>query len=133
MTVGQRTWLKQGSFVTDSAEIVYDAQQGDVRGSFPTSVELTREINNKQQRIILCGDADFMSNSRGGGSFLGVAFYSWLDYNKFPDYTPGRKPKDSKLTIGPRTANTLIIAYVWVLPALVLVMGTILLIRRKGK
>jgi len=65
-TVPSRTWLKQGHFVTDSAEIVYSEKSGDVRGSFPTAVELTRQVGNKQQRIIVCGDADFMSNTRGG-------------------------------------------------------------------
>lgn len=132
-TVAERTWLKQGSFVTDSAEIVFDGKQGDLRGSFPTIVGLTRRIHDKEQRIILAGDADFMCNARGGGSSLGVAFYSWMDYNKFPDYTPGKKPNDSKLRITPKTADWMIIGYVWVLPALVLVLGTILLIRRKGK
>ncbi len=133
MTIGQRTWLKQGSFVTDSAEIVYNPQEGDVKGSFPTAVQLTRQINNREQRIIVASDADFMSNTRSGGGFLGVALYSWLDYNKYPIYTPGQKPKDSKLLISSRTANVLIVAYVWILPALLLTLGAVILIRRKRK
>ncbi len=133
MTVGERTWLKQGVFVTDSAEIVYNPQAGDIRGSFPTALELTREIDHRQQRIIVCGDADFMSSSRSGGEPLGLDMYSWLDHNKFPVFTSGRKPKDNKLLITPATAELLAIVYVWILPALVLILGIVLLIRRKGK
>jgi len=133
MTVGARTWLKQGILVTDSADIVFDAKDGDVKGSFPTALQLTRQIHDKEQRIVICGDADFMSTLRGGGGSLGVALYSWLDYNKFPNYAPGKKAKDSRVTIKPRTADALIVIYVWILPALVLILGAILLIRRKGK
>ncbi len=133
MTSGSNTWLKQGVLVTDSAEIEYNPQEGDTKGVFAPLLELTRQLNNRQQRIIVAGDADFMSNIRGGGDYFGIALYSWLDYNKFPIYTPRPKPRDSKLLIGPTAAGLLKIIYVWILPALVLILGTILLIRRKRK
>jgi ABC-2 type transport system permease protein len=133
MTVGQRTWLKAGPLVVDSADIVFSPQEGDAKGAFPTALSLTREINGKEQRIIICGDADWMSNLRGGGGAISRGIFSWLDYNKFPTYTPRTDPEDSLLLIGPGTAKVLKIVYVWVLPALVLLMGTVLLIRRKRK
>jgi ABC-2 type transport system permease protein len=133
MTVGQRTWLKQAPFVTDSADIVYSPQEGDRKGSFPTALALTRLWHNKQQRIVVCGDADFISSARSGGAPLAVDLYSWLDYNKFPVFTPVSKPKDNKLLITPAVANLQIILFVWILPALVLIAGIILLIRRKSK
>ncbi|HEY0176685.1 MAG TPA: ABC transporter, partial [Pedobacter sp.] len=133
MTVGKNTWLKQGVLVTDSAQIIYNPNKGDVKGSFPTALQLTRQISNKQQRIVVLSDADILSNTRGGGDFLGIALYSWLDYNKFPIYTSKAKAKDNKLLIGPGTANILTIFYVWILPTLVLIFGTVLLIRRKRK
>jgi len=133
MTVGERTWLKAGTLVVDSADILYSPQEGDVKVSFPTALALTREINGREQRIIICGDADCLSNLRGGGGQVSRGIFSWLDDNKFPIYTPRPDPEDNKLIIGPGTAKVLKIVYVWILPALVLLMGTVLLIRRKRK
>jgi len=133
MTDERQTWLKAGVLVTDSAPPVYSPQEGDIKGSFPTVVSLTRQINNRQQRIIVCSDADFMSTLRSGGLFLSRAFYSWLDDGKFPIYTPKPDPKDNKLNITPAGVSILKTVYIWILPALVLVFGSILLIRRKRK
>lgn len=132
MTLPGRSWVKSGPLVVDSAAPVFDSARGDVkRISFPTSVALTRQINGKEQRIVICGDADFLSNSRVVSHFLGRAFYSWMDYSKFPIYTPRPNPKDDLLRISYKGAGILIIVYVWVLPALVLISGIVLLIRRK--
>jgi len=72
----EETWLKAGQLVTDSTPPEYNRQEGDIRGSFATALALTRQVNNRQQRIIICSDADFMSNSGGGADFIGRAFYS---------------------------------------------------------
>jgi len=133
MTVGQQTWLKAGRLVTDSTPPEYSPQEGDIKGSFPTALALTRQVNDRQQRIVVCSDADFMSNLRSGSSFFGRAICSWLDKGQFPIYTPRPDPKDNLLTITAPGANVLKIVYVWVLPALVLLLGSILLIRRKRK
>jgi ABC-2 type transport system permease protein len=133
MTVGQRTWLKAGRLVTDSTPPVYSPQEGDIKGSFPTALALTRQVNHRQQRIVICSDADFMSNLRNGGSFFSRALYSWLDDGKFPIYTPVPDPKDNKLIVTPMGVGMLKIVYIWILPGLTLLLGSILLIRRKRK
>jgi ABC-2 type transport system permease protein len=133
-TVPGRTWLKAGTLVTDSAAPVFSPQEGDIKkDAFPGIVALTRQVNGKEQRIIVGGDADFMSSLRQGGDFVSRAFYSWMDYGAFPIYTPRPKPRDNKLTISPTGAAALKIAYIWVLPGLVLLLATVLLIRRKRK
>ncbi|HWV65366.1 Gldg family protein [Chitinophaga sp.] len=132
-TVAEKSWLKMGPLVVDSAQVVFTPQDGDVRAAFPVAVQLTRQVNNKEQRIIVCSDADFMSNMRNGGGFMGTAIYSWLDYNVFPIYDQNTRAKDTKLNISAAMANVLIIVYVWILPALVLLTGIVLLLRRKRK
>jgi ABC-2 type transport system permease protein len=133
MTVGQRTWRKAGPLVVDSADVVFSPQDGDSKGSFATALSLTREINGREQRILIIGDADCLSTLRAGGGYISRGLFSWLDYNKFPIYTPRPDPEDNKLIIRPGTAKVLKVVYVWILPVLVLLMGTVLLIRRKRK
>jgi ABC-2 type transport system permease protein len=125
--------LKIGKLVTDSVPPEYNPQEGDVKGSFATALALTRQINNRQQRIVVCSDADFMSNLRNGESFLGRAFYSWLNDGAFPIYTPKADPKDNKLTVTGTGVKTMKVVFVWILPGLILLLGSILLIRRKRK
>ena len=134
LTVGARTWIRQGALVTDSADIVYNPQAGDLKGSFPTILQLTRQANNKQQRIIICSDADYISNLRVlTGEPLARAFYSWFDEGAFPIYTPRPNPRDNLFTITGKGAYAQMIIYLWVLPGLVLLTGALLLIRRKRK
>ncbi len=132
LTSAGKAWLKMGPLVTDSAAPVFSPQEGDIRmNSFPIGVQLIRKINNKEQRLIAFGDADFMSNLRGGGSFLARGAFSWMDYNNFPIYAPKPAPIDDLLKIGKVPAKTMEYIYIWILPALILIIATVLLIRRK--
>ncbi|MBS1605716.1 MAG: Gldg family protein [Bacteroidetes bacterium] len=134
LTSDNLSWLKEGKLVADSAEPVFAAEEGDVRGSFATGLQLTRKIDNKEQRILVFGDADFMCNLRVAQSmYFIIACYSWLSNNQFPIYTPRPSAKDNLLYIGPKGASIQRIADIWVAPALILLAGTIILIRRKRK
>lgn len=131
-TVPQKAWLKAGKLVTDSAAPIFTPQEGDlIKTTFPLAIALTRQVNNRQQRMVVCGDADFMSTIRGGGGILSRSYYSWMDYGQFPIYTPRPNPTDDLLTISAEGAGWLKITYVWIVPALILIAGTVLLIRRK--
>ena len=126
------TWLKAGRLVSDSAAVTYMPEEGDRKGSFHPLIALTKPVGNKVQRIIVSGDADFMSNLREGIGF-GIYVYAWLDEGVFPVFLPRPQPVDNLLTIGFKAEETMETIYIWVLPGLVLLMGTVLLIRRKRK
>jgi len=134
MTSPDRVWLKAGNLVTDSTLPPFNPLEGDIKqASFPTVVQLTRSVRGKEQRIIVCGDADFLSNRRLAESFFGNALYSWLNYNQFPVYTPRPQPEDTRLQVNAELAGLQKIIYIWVLPGVILLIGIILLIRRKRK
>ena len=134
MTKPGKAWLKKGKLVKDSVPPTLNVAQGDLKlESFITSIAITRKINNKEQRIFISGDADFLSNRFGGGSYVGRAIYSWLDYNKYPIYGPKAPPKDDLLIITPAAASTSKVVFTWIIPAILIIVGTVLLIRRKRK
>ncbi|MGE7775261.1 Gldg family protein [Chitinophaga sp. NPDC101104] len=134
MTMPGRAWLKAGPFVRDSTLPPMDPAQGDAyQASFPTILGLTRNIGGKEQRIVVCGDADFISNARVAGNFFGNAFYSWLSNHEFPIYTPGEPAKDTQLSITGDAAGLQKTIFLWVVPGILLAAGMILLIRRKRK
>lgn len=126
-------WVKMGPVVTDSAAPVFSPRAGDIKGNFPVATMLTRNINGKQQRIIVSSDADWASNLYKGSKPYGQAFFSWLDNNKFPIYDPFKAYQDNLLLITRKGAGILKTLYIWVFPALLLICASILLIRRKRK
>jgi ABC-2 type transport system permease protein len=140
MTDGNRTWNKKSALVADSAEVVFSARDGDEKGSFPTAVCLTRQRNGKEQRIIVTGDADFLSNAELGRnnvrtanfSFI-TALFGWFTYGVFPIDTSRPRPKDDSLRITEADMGWLKVIYLGILPGLLLLTGAILLIRRKRR
>jgi len=136
-TKPDRVWLKRGDMVIDSTLPPYNPDEGDLKTtSFSTAVQLTRQVANKEQRIVVSGDADFASNMRLVAylnSYFLMPVYSWLTYNEFPISMTRISPKDLLLRVGATNAYVQKIVYIWVLPAIILLSGTILLIRRKNK
>jgi ABC-2 type transport system permease protein len=120
--------------------IAFSPADGDTRGAIPTAVSLTRQLNGKEQRIIVTGDADFMCNAelqrmnmRTANFNFNTALFSWLAYNAFPIDTSRPESEDNRLKLNGKNVSVLRIMYIWVLPALLLLSGTVLLIRRKRK
>ncbi|WP_127132308.1 ABC transporter permease subunit [Pseudoflavitalea rhizosphaerae] len=133
ITGGKDVWVKKGKLVTDSVPPVFEPFQGDIKqSSFPIFLQLTRNINNREQRIIVGGDADFASNHRIVLDNM-RSFYSWLNYNEAPYYTPIPYAKDNFMSLGSKRAAVYNIVYVWVLPTILLLTGMIILTRRKRK
>jgi ABC-2 type transport system permease protein len=124
----------------DSADILFSAANGDVRKSVPTALGLTRKINGKEQRIVVTGDADFMSNVELGRNNIRVAnfsfntaLFSWLSYGEFPIDTSRPDAKDKRVNVSVDQVEVFKIIFVWILPGVLLAFATILLIRRKRK
>ncbi|ANI88974.1 ABC transporter [Arachidicoccus ginsenosidimutans] len=107
---------------------------------YTTALALSRKINGKEQRIIVSGDADFMgnlellrTNPRVSNFYFATALFSWLDNGQFPIDTSRPDSKDNRVRISTDGVGVLKIIYIWVLPALLLLFGSLLLIRRKRK
>jgi ABC-2 type transport system permease protein len=123
-----------GKLVVDSIPPAFNPAEGDVKKTpLVAMATLTRKLGNKEQRILVSGDADNMSNLRNGGRPVPISFFSWLDDNRFPVYTPMPDPKDQLLTISGKAAKTQSFFFIWILPALFVLLGTVILVRRKRK
>lgn len=134
-TTGDDTyWIENGTLVVDSAAPKFSESEGDIRkAEYVTGVKLTRTINNKEQRIVVMGDADFMSNERQNGQSFSNAASSWGLYNAFPKYTNRTIPMDNLYLINGATADILFNFIIYILPAIIIISGTVILIRRGRK
>lgn len=140
MTNPKTSWIKKGSFVLDSAALLFDAKIGDEKGAFPTALMLTRNVNHKEQRIMVAGDADFFSNREltrnnletANGS-LAVSIFSWFSNSVFPIDTSRPSSMDKHLKLSKAGVKTIKVLYYAVIPTTIILLGMVLLIRRKRK
>lgn len=110
----------------------------------PVVLMLNREYGERMQRIIVSGDADFLSNreinrrnvrnlnGRGLVPFL----FHWLSNGEFPLDTAPKKGKDFGLFLAEeegKTIGMLKLIYMGLLPGFLLVGGSVTLIRRKRR
>lgn len=140
MTNEKTAWIKMGQFVLDSAALVFDAKIGDQKGAFPAALMLTRKLKNKEQRIIVTGDADFFSNKELSRSNIevmngsvGISIFSWFANREFPVSMSRPESRDNKLLLTKGGVSTLEILYYGLIPGAIFLFGMVLLIRRKRK
>jgi len=124
----------------DSLGTVYfSAADGDVMGPVTTVVGLSRKVGDREQRIVVAGDADFMNNKelnprRRTANFLfSTSLFRWIGGGAFPVDTRRPQARDLKMKVTLENVKLQRIIYLWVVPALLLIFGSVLLIRRKRK
>lgn len=133
-TAKDQAWLKVGKLVTDSIAPVFNELDGDVAGVFPLGLALTRDVNGRQQRVIVLGDADILSNEERSAnlSTLPSLFMRWLHYNEFPIERGLIESKDM-IKISAQSAKGLKLVYIYLLPLFILLTAILLLKRRNRK
>ncbi len=122
----------------DLGVVSFSPADGDIMGPITTAVSLSRKINNKEQHIIVASDADFLSTKEmgrdGTANFaFSTGIFSWLTCGEFPILAVRDPAPDNRIKVTLKEAGVLRIIYIWVVPGILLVFGTVLLIRRKRK
>lgn len=100
---------------------------------------LTRDVNGKEQRIVITGDADCISNgelgqTRSPANFvMDLGTFHYLSYNEIP--IDARRPQttDTRVFINRIGYNMIEIGFVYILPLLLFGTGLFLWLRRRGR
>ena len=120
-----QSWLEVGKI---SGEITRDFTSGDLPGPMSLGMSLTRKFDDKDQRIVVIGDSDFMLNqfigaSGGANLTLSNKLFDWLsNSDKLLAIKPARAP-DTELNMPGNSLNILAILFLIALPALLIVVG----------
>ena len=140
LTDPRSCWNKKMPLNADSPTVTYAPAEGDERKVLSTALALSRTVKGKEQRIVVTGDADFLSNAelgrgapRNANFYFNTAVFGWLSNGEFPIDTSRPKNKDNRLRLSNAGMTLLKTIILGVLPGLLLVLGTVLLIRRKRK
>jgi len=120
-----QSWLEVGNI---SGEISRDFTSGDLPGPMSLGMSLTRKLGEKNQRVVVIGDSDFMLNqfigaSGGGNLTLSNKLFDWLsNSDKLLAIKPSRAP-DTELNMPGNSLNILAVVFLILMPLLLVLIG----------
>ena len=132
-----RSWSETGEI---AGEISFDEVE-DVSGPLTISLSLTRDVYPSdhesvlvKQRVVVVGDADFLSNAyvgNGGNLDMGMSMVNWLSNDDQLINIPGKTAQDSSLDLTEGQLMWIAAVFLFILPATFLASGVWVWLRRR--
>ncbi|MDQ6646498.1 MAG: GldG family protein [Pseudomonadota bacterium] len=140
LRTGPQSWTEfQPIDNTGTSDIHFDADKGELKGPLDFGFALTRlspSPDKSEQRVVVIGDGDFLSNTflgNGGNRALGERVFDWmLGDDKLVDLPPRGAP-DRLLAISQTELNALSFGFLIALPLLLLLIGGWIVWRRRRR
>ena len=126
----QRGWVETGKL---DDKPVFDKDR-DLPGPVNIATAFERTANDRQQRVIVVGNGNFLSNAflgNGGNLQLGVAMLSWLSGDDKFIAIPPRPAADVQLNIDQMTLYLIAFTFLLVLPLAFALTGIVVWWRRR--
>ncbi len=137
-----RTWSETGKL---SGDIAYDKGK-DVPGPLTVGIAMNREIKNadaasgtdnkREQRVVVVGDGDFISNSflgNGGNLDLGMNMVNWLSHDDTLISVPAKTALDRNLELSKPMQILIGFGFLLLLPALLVSSGVVIWMKRRKR
>lgn len=128
----QQGWVETG----DLNDAVTFDQADDVAGPITIAVALTRNIQDREQRIVVVGSGHFLANTYiGNGSNLdfGINLINWLTGDEELIVIQPRATLDSNLILSESDLTVIAVVFLVLLPVLFLLCGTAIWWHRRKK
>jgi len=138
LTTGDHTWNETGKL---EGGVEYN-EGSDTQGPLTIGISLERELESeqgeelvtKQQRIVVIGDGDFLSNTylaNSGNNELGTRIINWLSSDDEFIAIPPKISNDTQLNISATVLGIIGIGFLFILPAALIAIGIAIGLRRK--
>lgn len=132
--------LEPSNFIDDTIRL--NTTIGETIQNHVTALALSRRVNNKEQKIVILGDADCISNGEIGRwranlptrnhSLVGGIFH-WMSDGQAPLDVCRPLSQDNKVFLDADELPLIKIVFQWIIPGLLFLMGLFIWIRRRGK
>lgn len=132
--------METTNFIDDTVRL--NPEMGEVQQSYITALALRREVEGKEQRILVYGDADCISNGelKMGRAELGAdnfniimgSFY-WLSHNEVPIDVRRPVPVDDEVYLSKESMAVWKVVMEWVMPGVLILLYLLLWLRRRGR
>jgi ABC-type uncharacterized transport system involved in gliding motility auxiliary subunit len=128
-----QSWSETGGL---TEEMVFDSSTGDIAGPMTIAVALHRwnEQQAKNQRIVVIGDSDFLSNNyigSGANLNLGLNIFNWLIGDDDFISIEVKPSPDTKLVLNDTQLMIIAFGFFLVIPLLLLIIGFAFWYKRK--
>lgn len=131
ITTLPRTWNETTPI---KGEVSRNADEGELPGPLTLGYSLSREINGHQQRVMVIGDGDFLSNTyvgNGGNLDLGVNLLRWLSSDDQLLDIPAKVAPDLQLQLSNAQGAMIGFGFLLILPIGLFAAGGIIWWRRR--
>ena len=141
MTLEKGSWNELETTDFLDGELSINASIGELEQSYPVVLSLTRQRGDKEQRIVITGDADCISNgelanSRNGIFAINFNFitetFKWLSYGEFPIDTSRPDTVDNTIFLSRKASPWIKFFAMGVIPFILAFAGFMVWYRRKG-
>jgi ABC-2 type transport system permease protein len=134
---GENSWNRLKPFDLKNEKVLFDSNS-EVKSSYPLAISLTKDFKEKQQKIIIIGDADFMSNvelqrnniTTVNGSFA-IRMFKWFSDGKYPISIKKGESSENKILVNRSQINLQKLLLLVLIPILISVWGGVVILRRR--
>jgi ABC-type uncharacterized transport system involved in gliding motility auxiliary subunit len=137
---GAQSWTEFRPIDNDKpSDIRFNASAGELKGPLDFGFALSRlspSPDKSEQRAVVIGDGDFLSNTflgNGGNRALGERVFDWLLGDDKLVNLPPRGAPDRLLQISQTELNTISVGFLIALPLLLLLIGGLVVWRRRRR
>ena len=139
-TLGVWNELETINFIDDTVR--FNPAVGEIEQLYTTAVALSRPMGDREQKIVILGDADCISNvelfkSReeveSGNFYIILGSFSWLSDGEAPVDVRRPKSVDNRLFLGKTGVKVTDILFKWFIPIALLIGAIFVSIRRRGR
>lgn len=129
------SWIESKGFTMD---VAFDPDQGDVEGPVDLAYALERkpEKSDRQQRVVVVGDSDFLANSyvgAGANLMLAMNMFNWLSQDDQLIAIDPKKAPDTKLVLQNNEILFISLLFLVVIPVTLLGSGIFIWYRRRNR
>ena len=137
-SIGSWNELKTTNFVDSIPQYSAD----EIKGPLTTGLALTRKVQNKEQRIMVLGDADFLSNDElsrrrneiNAKNFsMATGIFHWLSDNMIPIDARRPTPPDNEISTAIDDLALIDMVFKIIIPVLLVICFLLIWLRRKGR
>lgn len=128
--VAQRGWVETGKL---DGNVTFDKNR-DIPGPVTIAAAFERTVGDRQQRVVVVGNGNFLSNTflgNGGNLDLGISIVNWLSGDDSLFAIQPRPAADSSLELDHVTLSLIAFTFLFVLPFAFMVTGGVIWWRRR--
>ncbi len=130
-------WNEMESVDIDAGRLICNPAAGEVAKEYCTVAALSRKVGDKEQRIIVSGDADCLGNEevtlmRGGNYFFGLAALHYLTNHEMPFDVRRPEAKDVRCHLTMKQYAWISRIFTKFLPLLLLGLAVTIWLRRRS-